>query len=74
MTTVVIGDGKRSLICLRLGSRTLDPMAWAFHVAFSGVRTGAEILEDEFLGHVRAPFEKTLSHCLQQGGDFRIAQ
>ncbi len=49
-------------------------MAWAFHVAFGGGRAGIEILKDEFLIHVRAPFEKPSVHCLQQGGDFWVAK
>jgi hypothetical protein len=31
------------------------------HVTFSSRRTGVEILDDQFLGQIRAPFEKPLS-------------
>jgi hypothetical protein len=49
-------------------------MAQALHVALGCGRAGVEVLYDELLDQIRAPFEETSSHGFQQSGYFGIAQ
>jgi hypothetical protein len=52
----------------------LNAMARALHVALGCGRAGVEVLYNELLGQIRAPFKESSSRGFQQGGYFGIAQ
>jgi hypothetical protein len=59
--------GRDALIeVMVLGSRAADALVWLLRMNLCGCRAGIQVFGYPFCGQIRAPFEVTVSDCLQQ--------